>query len=359
MQALARPKSSHRLINSSADRRSPPREGSQMGFAVLALLASLASCDSCTERTPGVCCTSDEECSQLGLPHGSASDYSCGQGLVCRDFYCMPAEALDASRPDTADASSGRCNPNAPFGAPTRLANVNSQFEDLSVAMTFDQLKAYFGRSTGNSYVIVSSKRDSINSDFLPPASDPTLAAINAGAGYRTYLNPASDDLVVYYRRDTTWVASHRLDSNNPFDVGTEVYVDGSPLLGFRTTISADSRTIYYSSPSAPLRTATQGSAYYIFGNNRAATIFDLTDFAISADELTLYYSNYPNPDIFRTTRSSKNVPFDVGLPVPNVNTTGADIPLYISPNDCFLYLRATDTGSTLDNDIWVARRGQ
>jgi hypothetical protein len=68
-----------------------------MRGAEILLLASLASCDSCIERNPNVCCTSDPECARLGLPPGSASDYSCGQGHVCRDFYCVPEEAPDAS----------------------------------------------------------------------------------------------------------------------------------------------------------------------------------------------------------------------------------------------------------------------
>lgn len=71
-----------------------------MRLAGISLLASLASCDGCTERTPNVCCTSDTECARLGLPPGSASEYSCGPGQVCRDFYCMPAVAADASEPD-------------------------------------------------------------------------------------------------------------------------------------------------------------------------------------------------------------------------------------------------------------------
>jgi len=362
MPAIAHPRVAPRSRLWFAVQLHPPRGGSRLSFAVagIVLLALLASCESCLERTPNVCCTSDTECAQLGLPPGSVNEYSCGQGHVCRDFYCLPEEGPDARGPDAAhDADTGRCNPNAPFDTPVRLANVNSPSEDLSVAMTYDQRKAYLGRFTGTGFVIVSSTRESVESDFPPPTTDPALAAINTGAGYRTYLNPASDELVVYYRRDSTWFSSYRLDPTYSFDAGTEVYVDGIQLPGFRAMISADSRTMYYSSSSVPLRAATQGSARHIFVDSRAATIFDLTDFAISADELMLYYSNYPNADIFRTTRSSKNVPFDVGLPLPNVNTTGPDIPLYISPDDCLLYLRANTTGSALDNDIWVARRAR
>lgn len=56
----------------------------------LLLLVALASCS--TVRTPNVCCTSDPECARLGLPPGSVSEYSCAEGQVCRDFYCLPEE---------------------------------------------------------------------------------------------------------------------------------------------------------------------------------------------------------------------------------------------------------------------------
>ena len=71
-----------------------------MRFPAILLLAWLASCDGCTEQTPNVCCTSDVECARLGLQPGSSSEYSCGPDQVCRDFYCVPKEAADASEPD-------------------------------------------------------------------------------------------------------------------------------------------------------------------------------------------------------------------------------------------------------------------
>jgi cysteine-rich repeat protein len=73
-------------------------------LAFLAFLASLASCGSLTERTANVCCTSDSECAQLGLPPGSTNEYGCAEGHVCRDFYCMPKDATDAGVDAQVDA---------------------------------------------------------------------------------------------------------------------------------------------------------------------------------------------------------------------------------------------------------------
>ena len=307
---------------------------------------------------PGVCCASDTECARLGLPPGSASEYGCGAGQICRDFYCVAEEAPDAPELDAPiDAPSGRCNPNAPFGAPTPLTSLNSAFEELSISLTSNQLKAYLGRYAGNDYEVVTSRRATIDSDFAAPTPDPTLAVLVAPVGLEVYLYPTVDDLNLYFRRDTKWFVATRSGLGESFDGGTAVYVDGIPLPAHRAVFASDSLTLYYSSNSVPLRSATRAGANYVFFNGREASLFDLTDFAISEDQLTLYYSDFPNPDIHRTTRASRDEAFGVGLPVPNVNTTGGDVPLYVSPDDCLLFIRASATGPSQGNDIWVARR--
>lgn len=332
------------------------------GIGLLALVpALLAACS--TKRNADVCCSNDTECGRLGLPPGSANEYGCSQGFVCQDFYCV-AEA-DAGPPDAAidariDAPSGLCNPNAPFGAPAKMPNVNTQFEDLSVALTFNQLKAYFVRHNGTTgYVVVTSKRDSVEADFPAPTTDPALAALTAAPGTESQVYPSSYDLVLYFRREQTLFTAYRTQADAPFDAGTEVYVNGSLLGAGRAKLSADLVTLYWSnSVDQPLRAARHGGADNYFVSERVVTTFNLIDFAISADELTLYYSNFPSPAVFRTTRASKNVPFDFGIPVANVNLTGADVPLYVSPDDCFLYIRAPASSMSPTNDIWVARRG-
>lgn len=324
------------------------------------VILPLASCGGCTERTPNVCCTSDIECAQLGLPPGSASDYGCAPGHACRDFYCVPDEGPDASTLDSpADAPAGRCSPSAPFGTPTRLASLSTQFEDLNIAVSYDELKAYVGRFTANSFNIATSERSSRESDFPAPTTSSDLTAIEAGPGDELYLYPTSDDLVVYYRDGSYWSASYRLSPNEPFNVGSKVYVDGVQLFGHRAIISADTLTLYWAGPGAPLHAASHGGTNNIFVYQRVATTFELTDFAISSDQLTLYYSNYPYPDIFISTRESRDVPFDVGVPVANVNTTDSDVPMGVSADGCLLYIRSDRLGSDGRNDFWVARRGQ
>ena len=331
-----------------------------LGIALLASLASLASCDGCTERTPNVCCTSDAECARLGLPPGSVPDYSCGAGHVCRDFYCVPEEAPDAPDVDAAiDAPSGRCNPNAPFGTPTRVPNVSSAFEDLDMILTADELTAFFVRLDSTGLALQTSSRASTEDNFPTPTVAPSVAAIES-AYDPTRISVSGDGLALYFRIGSGEVyAANRPSANVAFTSASRVVVDGSPIYAHLPKISTDSKTLYWTLPSSKLRTATRTGMYDILLNGREASLFDMTDFAISADELTLYYSNFPYLDVFVTTRASKNVPFDVGAPVSNVSTSDGDVPLSVTADGCLLYIRSNRPGSDGENDYWVARRSQ
>lgn len=326
---------------------------------------SLASCDGCQERTPDVCCTSDSECAQLGLPPGSVSDYGCGQGHVCRDFYCIPEEAPDAGELDAAmdapiDAPTRRCDPSAPFGTPAPVPNVNSLYEELAMSMTLDELTAFFVRHDGTSFVLEMSTRMSSHAEFPTPAATPTIAAIASYPGFEQRPSPTSDGLILYFMRDSTVSAAHRPNTNEVFTSGTPVYVDGAPLTAaISPKISSDSATLYWVLPSDKLRAASRSSTYDVFVSGRIMSTVNLTDFAISADELTLYYSDFPNADVFVSTRMSRDVPFGVGAPLANVSTTAPDVPMLVTADECLLYIRSSRTGSLGSNDFWVARRSQ
>ena len=309
-----------------------------------------------------MCCTSDPECAELGLPPGSVSDYGCGQGHVCRDFYCVPDEGPDASMLDAADAPidapSGRCNPDAPFGTPVRMANVNSAMEELDMILTSDELTAFFVRFTGSGATLQTASRASIDDDFPTPTVAPSIAAIESAYDV-VRISVTSDGLVLYFRVGNGDVyAAYRPNASGAFTSASRVYADGAPIFAASPKISTDSMTLYWSGPDDKLRAATRTGAYDSFVNRRLASLHNMTDFAISADELTLYYSNFPYPDVFVSTRTSKNVPFDVGAPVSNVSTSNGDVPLSVTADGCLLYIRSDRPGSNGANDYWIARRG-
>jgi hypothetical protein len=131
-----------------------------------------------------VCCTSDAECALLGLPPGSASEYSCSQGYVCSEFYCVPG-------PDAAsDAPAGRCNPSAPFGTPKRVF-AESSVHETDMALTGDELSAFVIRD----FKVEMSTRRSVDDDFpLPTATGLGLQALQ---GFEV-ISSAFDGLTVY-----------------------------------------------------------------------------------------------------------------------------------------------------------------
>lgn len=244
----------------------------------IVLLASVASCDGCTVRTPNVCCTSDAECARLGLPPGSASEYSCSQGQICRDFYCVPET-------DVVDAPAGRCNPNASFGTPRRVFPTSSVHE-TDMALMADELSAFVIRD----FQVQMSFRTSLDADFpLPTATGLGLEALQGSDG----VSPAPDGLTVYVTRPSFIGVSYRPTASSPFTSVSQVNVDAGAIGSPRARLSADSMTLYWSTPDHTFHEAQRlAGTRDVFITALEFTTIEVLDFAISADDLTLYWSS-------------------------------------------------------------------
>ncbi len=309
----------------------------------IVLLALLPSCDGCTERNPNVCCTSDTECARLGLPPGSAGEYACRQGQICRDLYCVPED-------DVVDARAGRCNPNAPLGLPERVFATSSVHE-TDMALMGDGLSAFVIRDLK----VEMSRRTSVDDDFpLPTATGLGLEALQGYEG----VSPTPDGLTVYLTQSSSTSpvhVSYRPMETSPFTSPSLVRVDGMDLVSPRVRLAADSMTLYWSDPSHTLHGAQRvESTRDSFTTSFVFTTGEVTDFAISADELTLYWSYSPGADIYVSTRTSKGMPFGPGVPVENVNSSSDDVPLFVTRDGCELYFRSNRTPF---ESIWVSRR--
>lgn len=314
----------------------------RLKLATVLLLGSLPACDAWTKRTPNVCCSNDTECARLGLPPGSASDYGCSQGHVCRDFYCV------AGSDDPTDAPVGRCKPDAPFGAPRRVFAMSSVAE-TDMALLNDELTAFVIRDSK----VEMSTRTSIDADFpLPTATGLGLQALQ---GYGADgISPADDGRTVYMTRSLQpdfVVVSHRPASSSPFSNPSLVSIEAS-----RARMSSDSMTLYWIDSRQLLYKSLRldgrrDSFHEAFLSNND---FEVTDFAISADELVLYWSLAPAADIFVSARTSKHMRFGFGVPVENVNSSAEDVPLFVTRDGCELYFRSNRTSV---DSIWVARR--
>ena len=313
----------------------------RLKLATVMLLGSLPACDAWTKRTPNVCCSNDTECARLGLPPGSASDYGCSQGDVCRDFYCV------AGSEDPTDAPVGRCKPDAPFGTPRRVFAMSSVAE-TDMALLSDELTAFVIRDSK----VEMSTRTSIDDDFpLPTATGLGLQALQGYDG----ISPADDGRTVYLTRsDPNFFGplhvSYRPASSSPFSNPSVISIDAS-----RARMSSDSMTLYWiDSRQVLFRSLRLAGTRDSFHEEFLSGSFEVTDFAISADELVLYWSQAPAADIFVSTRTSKHMLFGSGVPVENVNSSAEDVPLFVTRDGCELYFRSNRTSV---DSIWVARR--
>ncbi len=312
----------------------------------IVLFAFLSSCHGCVERTPNVCCTSDTECARLGLPPGSASEWGCSQGHICKDFYCVP----EGDAPT--DVRAGRCNPNAPFDSPRRVFATSSVHE-TELALMGDELSAFAIRD----FELQMTSRTSVEDDFpLPTATGLGLEAIQGYEG----VSSAPDGLTVYLTSAASTAlvgVSYRPTNSSAFTSPSPVDVEGSPLSSARARLSADSMTLYWSDASHALNQARRiDGTRDSFTVPMVVTTLAVTDFAISADELTLFWSYSPGADIYVSTRTSKYMPFGSGVPVENVNSSADDVPLFVTREGCELYFRSNRTSF---ESIWVARRPQ
>ncbi len=267
------------------------------------------------------------------------------------------------------DAPSGpRCNPNAAFGAPTLVPNVNSTLGTFSIALTEDELTAFFtATDNGSDYVLKLASRGSKEAAFPLPTAGPALASITAETGMESFPAPSGDGLAVYFQRanattfTVTTTVAVRAAPNLDFGSGAAVRIDGNSLVtAGHPQISASGLTLYWTDDTSfVLRSAARtGGPLDAFFQQKFESTMSIGNgrFALSADELTLYYGS---PEIYVSTRASKNVQFGAGSLVPVLNSTSSDSALAVSADNCVLYLSSSRAGGVRAANIWIARRPQ
>lgn len=275
-------------------------------------------------------------------------------------------DAPPAGDDATGDAAvpTGRCDLAKPFGTPTLVPNINTSNDEFAFTTTRDELTGFVSHvvQSGPTSTILATGRRTTDDDFALPNTIMT-SAINNATGNEHGASPAADGLLVYFHRQVGSVigilASTRA-TGGKFDSGDGVFVDGKQLFNsLSTTISADGGTLYWLDINDfKLHSATRGLTPTSFtGNTIAATMSLGSNAVLTPDELTLYYANENTADILVTTRASKSVPFEPGVPVANVNSPQSDYPTHLSYDGCVLYIVSRRAGGIGGPDIWEARR--
>lgn len=290
------------------------------------------------------------------------SNEDCNNGTFCNLSNNRCEMEPDAPPDAGVDGSTARCNPASEFQAAVHEPSLSSSLDDEVFSMTSDEKLVIFQRQSP--YVMLMASRFNRDEPFSIVLSPPELEAIRGVSGDEYHPGISSDGLALYFHRSDQAAAkifvASRAEPNATFSSGNEVSVDGSTLQMIYPQLSRDGQRLYwfdYGGAERKVYVATRTSAS-VFMNRTAATTFQVGRYVVSADELTLYYSDPQNNDIFRSIRPSKDTAFPVGVPVGNINSNTEDGPLAVSDDDCVLYLQSKRVGGLGGYDLYVARRG-
>jgi hypothetical protein len=260
------------------------------------------------------------------------------------------------------------CDPTAPFGMPTIVAELNGPAEELGARLSPDSLTIYFASSSGGQYDIFVATRMSPESAF---GSIRPLPNVNSPQG--DFAPSISEDGLTLF-----------LETDRRTDIEIMVATRSSVLVdfGMAAPVSGITSSDVLVSERAPFVTSMGRELYLTRRNASDAEIYRATrtsgafpapmavtelnsagldSFATpTADGKTVYFaSTRAAPmakglqDIWIARRSAITQPFGTPALVPELNSADAEYPTWISPDECVLYLHR----ATPRNEIYVARR--
>jgi len=304
----------------------------------------------------------------------SSSDSGSGPGA--------PDSGKDGSYIIYPDAS-GDCDPTKPFGPPVFIPSLDPSATDVSATLSPDELTIYFSHLLPEGdYRIAWAKRDQITDGFGPLTYLPGLqAGVDASVwDFDPWI--AADNLSLYFASQggrlgslggTDLFLAKRADTTADFANPVAVPNVNSANNDRCGSLPGDQKTLYLLSD----RDSTHGHRIYRAtssnGTFTAGQLFDsgdetgeFDDFPVpSSDNLTLFFAStrtgsQGGRDIWVATRS--NPSDDFGAPtnmgdVAKINGPADEIPDWLSPDGCRLYLHSGRTEGGATHAIWVATR--
>jgi hypothetical protein len=262
-----------------------------------------------------------------------------------------------------------------PFGTPVLVAGLNGATgpDDGTARLSADELTAYF-YSDRTGYQIYTATRASRTDPFSTPQ---VVGGIASGAGgVLKFPTVTADGLTIFFESDPGSVfrvmvaarstvvaqfsASAQVAGLNAGTDDSEPFVlpDGSALYFISTRgTGGGTNDIYRAArgPSGQFAVPVQVSTI-----NTPSTEYAPVP---TPDELVLYYaSDRPDSpakgalDIWMTKRASTSAAFEPPVNVQELNTTGNEIPDWISPDRCRLYFDRLGANGVGDK-IYVSER--
>jgi hypothetical protein len=304
------------------------------GSAITALVLIAGLCAACA--------------SLLGLEDVTYSGPSSDAGLADAQ---TDAPQTDAARSDGPAEANPSCAWDRPFEPPVEVVGLGADIE--MARFSLDELRAYV--SVNKEYLAYADRLDAA-STFSSPVTD-LFASVNRDGSIHEYPSVSGDELTLVFRReDGLWLAT-RADAASPFSSLTLFVLSGS---AFDPYLLPSGDTVYYSMNQDIFRMSLDASPV-----NQYRDTSNNTSPVLSPDGLTMYFESSRNPDggpdkgndtgiwvVHRARVADPFMPRDARF-VAELETAANDVPLWLSPDGCRLYLRR-NTGS---QGIYVARK--
>jgi len=265
---------------------------------------------------------------------------------------------------DTDQGTDAPCELDEPFSTPRPLTDINqASYQDSSVYLIEDQRTAVFISTRPNNagvprtHNVWTASRVAIDSVFDEAA---LLEGANQIGGFTYSVAIAQNGLNLYIQADPAGISqlffSTRNSLSEPFQppgllaLGT---VDGGD-----PWIDEDGRRLYFESSGGIFFADGEGPDF-----TSAIPLAELNSGqddgspVLTQDELTIYFRRTPigegaGMEIWMASRANRNAPFDDPREVAELNSDIEDVPNWISPDGCRIYLHRYSAGLS---DLYVA----
>jgi WD40-like Beta Propeller Repeat len=271
--------------------------------------------------------------------------------------------------------ASAACDVTRPFGTPVFVTSLNGPTgtDDGTARLSADELTVYF-YSDRAGYQIFTATRTSRTDAFSTPQAIAGTGITSGGGGVFKFPTLTANALTIFFESDPggtftvmgatrTTVASQFTvsapvaninaspDASEPF-----VLPDGSAIYFMSTRNNAAGTANIYRAArdaSGQFTTPIQVSTFFTPPSSAMAPV-------VTPDDLVLYFASDRTPssgnlDIWMTKRASPGASFDPPVNVQELNTAGNEMPNWISPDRCRIYLHRSSSGT--NDKIYVAER--
>jgi hypothetical protein len=291
--------------------------------------------------------------------------------------------ATDGGARDSAPADAARCTPDASWGTPQIVSELNeNSSRNLGAALSDDELTVYFssnrlrdgGVGAYAGFDVFSATRATYTGTFAgiqrlpvsdPSASVPELFASQTSTGLRLYFD-------TYRTGRGVWVSTRPGITSDYITASPIDVINGGGGENGTPHVLPDESAVYFSTSRggagfdiyrAPIVGGIVGSPAPVGGGVNVTSVNEL-NIAVTPDDLTIYFGSARDNtgydfDIWVATRPNKSVTFSnlTKLP-PAINDrsggTTANFPTHVTADNCILYFGRQVAGV---EQIWRVQR--